>query len=190
MDNSLSNKIWLTRKTRIYTEKRLIFNEQVSNALMIWYSFSLVSFSIWGYQNNSNYDSLLIISSIGVLITSIYLSSQRFSQRAEQIKKCYISLDTLNAKALHYENQNNVNELELIHNAYSETLLEVENHIDFDYLSFRYKIRKNKDLIPPYTYSEHIDYILNLTWRRITVLILFAVPLISFLVINYYVSIS
>ena len=48
----LSDKIWITRKVRIYTEGRLQRYNNISQLLMTLYSLALVSLSIWNLQNN------------------------------------------------------------------------------------------------------------------------------------------
>jgi len=61
--NDLSDKIWTTRKSRIYTEKRLLQNEKLSQILTIWYSLCVVFYSIWSYaHDNSNIDLLILFA--------------------------------------------------------------------------------------------------------------------------------
>jgi len=101
---NLSDKIWVTRKTRIFTEKRLIKNSLLSELFIIVFSLLMVFFSIWNYIHpNQNINFLLICGAIALLTVSIFLSSQKFTERAHAMRNCYISLDELYFKVKKHE---------------------------------------------------------------------------------------
>ena len=177
--NELSDKIWITRKTRIYTEKRLLLNEKLSQILMIWYSLFLAFFSIWSYTNkNSSIDLFILFASITVLVSSVFLYSQRFAERALQIRQCYIKLDELYYRSKRAEEIMDMQLVEKIHNEYSNVLVNVENHIDFDHLCFRYSKRNDKALKPSFSWSERVYYYIGTSWRHLLRVFWFIIPLI------------
>ena len=104
---SLSDKIWTTRKSRIYAEKRLQRNAILSQILMTIYSAFVVFFSIWNTLHpNDLINIALIFASIAVLVTSIVLSSQRYNERSLAMRNCYIRLDELYSRAKYAEKNN------------------------------------------------------------------------------------
>ena len=189
--NELSDKIWNTRKCRIYTEKRLLLKEKLSQILTIWYSLFIVFLSIWSYANKKyNIDLSILFASIAILVSSVFLYSQRFSERAMHIRQCYIKLDKLYSRSKRAEESKDTNLIDEIHNEYSDVLLNVENHIDFDYLSFRYSKRDDKVLKPLFSRKEHINYCWETIWRILFRVFLFLIPLIPLWYIFEYVCIK
>lgn len=157
----LSNKIWITRKTRICTEKRLLRNASWAQAFMIYYSCILVILSIWNLVYPSDQTELFaVFYSVIVLISSIYLSSQQFKERSLSMKNCYIKLDELCSKAQKAEKEGDDKLLSSIESDYSNILLSVENHSDYDYLSFRFTSRNDPDsTLPKFELIDYIDYL-------------------------------
>lgn len=146
---------------------------------MIWYSLSLVFFSILGYtSNNSNIDLFTLFASITILVSSVFLYSERFSERAMQLRQCYIKLDELYSRSKQAEECKDIKSIDEIHGEYSNVLLNVENHIDFDYLCFRYSKRNDKGLNPSLYRNELMKYYYEIGWRRFLVFFLFSIPLI------------
>ncbi|MBI5098959.1 MAG: SLATT domain-containing protein [Nitrospirae bacterium] len=182
--NELSNKIWVTRKSRIYAENRLLHNEKFSYILMIWYSLFLVFLSIWSLKrDNYSIDIFLLSASVAVLVSSVFLYSQRYSERAMRIRQCYIKLDELASRAMRAEENKDTALLESIHNEYSNVLLNVENHIDFDYLCFRFSKRNDAGLAPSFQWQEKVTYYFEVG-RRVTLKVfLLLLPLI---VLSFY----
>ncbi|MBI5409612.1 MAG: SLATT domain-containing protein [Nitrospirae bacterium] len=179
--NELSNKIWITRKSRIYAEKRLLHNEKISNILIIWFSLFLVFLSIKSFKvNNYSIDIFLLCASIAILVSSVFLYSQKFSERAMQIRQCYIKLDELASRAMRAEENKDIVSIEKIHNEYSDVLLNVENHIDYDYLCFRFSKRNDAGLEPPFKWQEKVNYYFEVGWRLILEVFLFLLSPLSF----------
>lgn len=191
--SALSEKIWITRKTRIYTEQRLLNKSLITQAVMIFYSFFLVAFSLWNLiQPNNHLEIYSIVSSIAVLVSSIFISSQRFSERAMMIRNCYISLDELYSKVLRIEQIGNKDKIEQIESEYTNILLNVENHSDYDYLSLRYSLRNNRNTtLPKFTFKDCVDYFISKIYRILLTMIIITLPFImSFITITVvkYVS--
>lgn len=176
----LSDKIWITRKVRINTEKRLLKNASLSQVLMILYSSFLVFFSIWNLVHpNNDVNLLLVYGSIAVLILSIYLSSQKFIERALSMRNCYVQLDKIYNAVKRAEDSQDIKQIENYEAIYSDIILSVENHTDYDYLCMRHSIRKNDDTtLPNYTKLDFCHYILEEAFRLLIVLLSFCLPFI------------
>jgi hypothetical protein len=168
---SLSDKIWTTRKSRIYAEKRLHRNAILSQVLMTIYSASLVFLSIWNTLHpNDQVNVALIFSSIAVLVTSIVLSSQRYNERSLAMRNCYIRLDELYSKARNAEQKNENTLLQQIESEYTTALLNVENHTDYDYLRLRFSLRNNQNTtLPAFTKIDYLRYFWENFWRGLLI---------------------
>ncbi|MPQ75696.1 SLATT domain-containing protein [Hydrogenovibrio sp. JE_KL2] len=124
------NKIWWTKKARIYSEIRLKANAKLSQHILIWYSFIAVCTSIYGlkYQLDTNVELALIFLSIGILVLSIIVNYSRFNERAMEMKKSYEMLNKLHDEADYFDQRT-------INNEYLGILELSENHTDLDYVS-------------------------------------------------------
>lgn len=174
----LSDKIWVTRKSRIYAEQRLQRKAVMSQILMTVYSAFLVCLAIWNFFHpNDQINVALVFSSIAVLVSSIILSSQRYNERSLAMRNCYIRLDELYSKATRAEQDNDNNLLQQIESEYTSTLLNVENHNDYDYLCLRLSLRNNqKTTLPTFTRIDYLRYFWEKFWRMFLILIYFFLP--------------
>lgn len=191
----ISDKIWITRKTRIYTEQRLLKKASITQAVMIFYSFLLVSLSIWTLVNpDKHLEIYLIFSSMAVLISSIFISSQRYSERAMMIRNCYIRLDELYSRAIRIEKMNDEEKTSQIESEYTNILINVENHSDYDYLCMIYSLKNNKDSnLPKFTSIDYVRYFYSRIIRGLITIIIFVLPFIVsyiWLKVVKYVSIN
>lgn len=176
----LSDRVWETRKTRIYTEKRLRLRGIQIEIIMIWYSFLLVSVSVLSLKACSK-NSLLYctIESIFVLVASVYLSAQRFSNRAEAMRNNYVSLELLESN-IRVAEKNNKNEEVLEHEKYyCELLNSIENHSDWDYLLLRFSRKSYQDTtLPPFGKYEWIQFVFGYIYRASVLITFFILPII------------
>jgi len=182
----LSDKIWVTRKIRINTEKRLLKNAFLSQFLMIVYSSFLVFLAIWNLVHpNNDVNLLLVCGSIALLIVSIYLKSQKFIERSLSIRHCYVQLDKIYSAVKRAEESQDIKTLETYETIYSDILLSVENHTDYDYLCMRHSIRNDEDTtLPKYTKLDFCHYILEKAYRLFVFVLYFCLPLIILLIWN------
>jgi hypothetical protein len=181
-----SDKIWITRKTRIFTEKRLQEMSNITQALIVVYSLALVSQSLWNLEiNNPNINVMLVFASIFVLVLSIYLISQKYAERSIAMRNCYVKLDELLTKAKRAENNNDEKTLEGLESEYTSLLLNIENHTEYDYLCLRFSLRKNLDTtLPTFTRADFARYVFEKTWRMVIIIFVFAISL-PFIVFNW-----
>ena len=175
----LSDKIWITRKVRIYAEERLLGYSSMSQLLMTMYSLALVSLSIWNLQNNDARLNLVsAFASIAVLVISVHATSQKYAERSIAMRNCYIKLDELYSKVKRAEASEDFELLQNLEAEYTGLLLNIENHSEYDYLCLRYSLRDNSQTtLPVFTKSDFILYIWEKIWRGVLTVIVFVIPL-------------
>ena len=175
----LSDKIWVTRKTRIYTEQRLQGISTITEALMVAYSLALVSLSIWNLQGNDpKLNVLSAFASIVVLVLSVYLTAQKYAERSISMRNCYVKLDELYSRAKRAEARNNGKALQDVESEYTSLLMNIENHSEYDYLCLRYSLKDNKNTtLPPFTGTDHVRYYWEKAWRSILTVLAFAISI-------------
>jgi carbon starvation protein CstA len=182
----LSDKIWITRKTRIYTEQRLLSNAFWTQFIMIFYSSLLLVLSIWILVNPSQKVEIFsIFSSVVVLVASIFLSSQQFKERSLAIKNSYIKLEELISRARRAEDSNDVSATISIESEYATILLNVENHTDYDFLAMRYSLRHSETTLPKLSWGECLTIFAKKVYRFFSLAFLLLLPLIFFILIKY-----
>ncbi len=181
----ISDRIWVTRKARINTEKRLLRNSLVSEILLTYYSLSVVIFSVWNLTRPNGLINLLLVSaSVVVLVLSIFLSSQKFRERALAMRNCYVRLEELHQKASQAEEERNKAELQEIEQLYRELLIGSENHSETDYLYLRYTLRNNKNTtLPDFTKIDFLKYWLRSVTRLIFTVLIFLLPICMVVII-------
>ena len=125
--NDKSESIYLTYKTRMTTEARLRRTASIGNWLIAWYSFSLIVFSLLDLSGRYVISSFSIISaavSIGILVVSLFITGEKYSERADNNKSCYLKLQNI------YKSE--ANEAEKM-SLYSDVLSQYENQSDTDF---------------------------------------------------------
>jgi hypothetical protein len=176
----LSDKIWITRKTRIYTEQRLQQNANITQVLTVFFSLALVSLSMWNLKSNDpQFNIILVFASIFVLVLSVYLAAQKYTERSLAMRNCYIKLDEMYSRAKRAETSNDERTLENLESEYASLIINIENHSEYDYLCLRYSLKDNKDTtLPPFTKLDHMQYFWEITWRKSLTVILFTISLL------------
>jgi hypothetical protein len=176
----LSDKIWVTRKARIYAERRLQRKAIISQTLITFYSAFLVCLSIWTLlYPSSQLNTFLVFASITVLVASIVLYSHRYSERSLAMRNCYIRLDELYARAKRSEQTQDYESLIGIESEYASLLLNVENHTDYDYLCFRVSLPRqdnSETTLPALTKLEYARYLIGKLIRVLLILFYFTLP--------------
>lgn len=174
----LSDKIWLTRKTRIITEQRLINSNSISNYLVIWYSTILVFLTIWNLvYPDDRLNIFLALGSIAVLVVSAILIAQKYSERSYTIRNCYIKLDELYSKVKRAEQIQDTNKIQEFETEYSTILQNVENHSEFDYLCLRFNLRNDPNTtLLKFKFVDWLSLILGHIISKLFVIIYFLLP--------------
>ncbi|MCU4549840.1 SLATT domain-containing protein [Acinetobacter pittii] len=176
----LKDKVWWTKKSKIFHEKRLLAYNFHSQLLLIWYSLFTVAAStlnanslyLLGINQKQLDPNILIIFSVLTLTMSCFVSSLNFKGRSLSIKQCYENLALLN-----YENDNEAN------HKYQKLLDSCENHEDIDYINAKiniyYSTPKNSriDIHPSPTVFEKIQYVYRKVVNFIILSILYILPI-------------
>jgi SMODS and SLOG-associating 2TM effector domain family 5 len=139
--DNLARKIWMTRKCRILASERLEKIDFLSQCLFMYYSVLVVGLSIWTLfpeHTSTNLSFVSVLSSIGLLCASLFVTSRNFKGRSIALKACYTKLDQLHTRLLildiSFTNQEDVKQKFLeIESTYNELLNGVENHSEYDY---------------------------------------------------------
>ena len=179
MKAKLHDKIWITRRARIQTEKRLLSNAFHSQLLLLWYSFFAVAVAIYFLTNSSNQSQnvIWVVFSILVLLMAGYIQGFSYKKRAAEVKLCYENLDKLYMKA---ENQQTAEKS--LYDEYKAILDSCENHtvsdfyeaICIEYLNSSNSGKKNLTKVPNrYIWAR---FILNWLWKWTRLLFLYALP--------------
>lgn len=124
--SGLRDRIWLTSKTRMTSERRCRTISHVMNATVAWYSLLLIFVSIdqlvTGMSPRASV--LSVIFSVSVFTLSLIIPALNFSGASEQFRSCYLNLDRLLAEE--------VSDNELARR-YHDTLSHYPNHLEFDH---------------------------------------------------------
>lgn len=91
-------KIFLTYKTRMTTEARLRRTNFISYVLLTWYSFSLIIFSLIDLSGKfyiANFSMVSAALSIATFAMSLFFYGERYAERADQFRNCYLKLQNL-----------------------------------------------------------------------------------------------
>ena len=127
---ALADNIWWTRKARIQTEKRLLSNAFHSQVILLWYSFFSVAVSVYYLKNPQNGIEAIswVVYSVLILCISGFINGLSFKERANLIKECYESLNSI----MHQASEPNA-DFSNLGTAYESKLNACENHTDKDF---------------------------------------------------------
>ncbi len=174
----LSNKIYITRKTRIETNERIKRENQFYQLINVYYSLFIVALSIISliYIRNDNqlFSTLLLVASIILTMFSLYHASKNHAERYFVTKSSYIRLDLLYSKIEYINPESLTSELlEDILKEYHEELDKVENHTKIDYLK-----AKKATCVKGFTTSDCICLFWNIAIEIIRKVFLLVLPII------------
>lgn len=91
-------KIYITYKTRMTTEARLRRTSRLSNILLAWYSVVLIALSLADLTGQYQIYRFSLISSaisVGTLALSLFLYGEKYNERADQFRDCYLKLQRI-----------------------------------------------------------------------------------------------
>ena len=138
---NFKNQVYTTRKARINSSERLMKKEHFIQGINIYYSCILIAISVYGLNNQSYIFSLLsIIASISLTLSLLYISAQKYSERAAALKKNYIELQELYYKLENFTEE--TPELTKYQQQYIELLHNSENHSEMDFLKTQVSLGK------------------------------------------------
>ena len=97
MDN-LKDKIWLTSKSRVYSEERIRRYSITAHLLLTYMSVLMIVVSVFSDELRETvpyFEKIRISLSVLLLAGSLVILNARFPEKAEIFRKCYLELDEL-----------------------------------------------------------------------------------------------
>lgn len=175
----LKNQIWTTRISRVNAEKRLINKEKLFQSINIYYSCMTIIFSIMSVINDDKNLSLLTtFITISLLISILYVNSQKYIELAKDYRNNYTNLQRLEFRLEHIEDCNDKKIIE-IEDEYCDLLDASSNHITFDYYCTVYgssgDYRKKR-----WSKNIKIKFYWGKIWRSMIGLLLIVLPWILY----------
>ncbi|MCG7331858.1 SLATT domain-containing protein [Salinicoccus roseus] len=195
---SLINKIWITKKSRMEAEARMRRNYIWSQVHLTLNTFAVLAFSIFTLVlENELLTVLTVIASVGLFGTSLFMSSMRYGERAIEYKQSYLSLYKLESeckalkrnkelmynhigKSLIEEEQND--RVLALEKEYVTILSESENHANIDFQSTN--IKHNKDNLGGKIFKEPTYYIKRILMFLSNILLLLFLPTLAILIFS------
>ena len=182
----ITDKIWLTSRTRMQTEKRLLSAAFHSNTILFWYSFFGVVVAVYNLAlrtDSASQPVAWVILSILILAMSGFIQGFRFGTRATTVKQCYENLSALNQKL----QQGQIDD-EQASNQYQAILDSCENHTIADYyemlcINYLQKSGKSRLKNAPTCYIW-LCFIINRVKHCILIVTLYAFPVILYWILE------
>ncbi|PKR76900.1 hypothetical protein CEY16_13920 [Halalkalibacillus sediminis] len=191
---SLNTRIYLTRKSRINTEDRLIKKNNFYQFINVYYSIVLVFSSILNLQASPKTSLFLLSSSIALSLFSLFVISKNLTERQFSVKFNYIRLQELLNELDRIEDDliagirkmsDIVNSYEEVNAKYISALSSVENQEEVDYLNFikstgfqNIKLDSSQKIVLcKHAFKE--------TMKRATLII---APIIAYLLLWFFIS--
>lgn len=172
-NEGLRNNIWETRKSRINAEKRLSDLDSFVRFVNVYYSFFIITFSIFSIIADNHF---LAVSntfvSIALLISILYFNSLNYEQKAYNYRSNYTQLHKLE---LSITSELNDSEILEIKNEYCDLLNSTLNHIPYDYYSVFPSMSKEYRKSKPKDFS--IRYYCGFLGRWVLKLIILLLPI-------------
>ncbi|MGL5674964.1 MAG: SLATT domain-containing protein [Cellulosilyticaceae bacterium] len=172
-DKLLSN-IWKTKKSRINTSERYKKTAEFIATINIYYSLMITAISLYLIKYpNDNISLILVVISICLTVSIVFMGNKRYEERAKDLKNNYISLNKLYNQA----KLGNMDIME-INNKYNDLLDACENQNEYDYFKFMWydkteKLSKNETIIYIMTTFKNIIIKISIVVFPIIVLIPF-----------------
>ncbi|TCK58387.1 SLATT domain-containing protein [Seleniivibrio woodruffii] len=180
----IQNKIYITRLSRIQASERLLNNKKWSEYLLVYYSIVNIVYSYFSVTSicSSVYlEHLNILLSIILLIISLIVAKNRFSERSHLFQDNYTALDNLYYKAC----ESNADPIEIM-DEYSQLLNNIENHLAQDYIVMKVKRFLSGNAInngKPTAYEFYQFTEIYIT-SQIIVPILFIIPILTPIILH------
>lgn len=151
-----NNKVWVTRKSRILAESRVLHRNGLSSFLLIWYSFFLICYSILELEKLIISEfPLTLMMSIGVFVMSIYIPTIGYAEKSQNYKRSYIKLESIESRLedliILIENKQITDNIaqtkyKKLKKEYNNNLKETLNHLDIDYIKLKQQLNRSLSL--------------------------------------------
>lgn len=189
------NKIWVTKKTRMESEKNLLEKNRIVNYLLIYYSACLAVMSYLTIAKVGSFNITYISGIISLILPSVNIFQYKadYSRRATEFKECYLSLERLenecNDLILELSDITNIEEAlrkkNVIHEKYYEILLKCENQSSIAFFYFKKNEIKRGNKNFSISNGETAKFAISRIIMWMLILLLGILPL-AIILIKYY----
>jgi len=180
--SKLSDNIWFTRKARIQASERLLSNDNHSQILLVYFSIVNICLAVILIKYNNllggNTNLALVLMSIIILVTSLFVTNKNFKSRAELLKNHYINLQKFYFEALDAEKNNDGKKIAEIRGKYTDSLDLPENHRSIDDYVSRVFNRGNLTSRVPTKYEISVAYGYKIC-RFVTLVLFYTSPFLA-----------
>ena len=130
----VNDKIWITSKTRVQSEARLLRYERLSHIVLSYYSAFMIAYAVLSIGDESKEKQYLqIVMSLAVFAASLISYGFKFGDQAKQYRECYLELDDLYNSSISQEKKAP---------KYGNILAKYPNHTNFDFYTMLKNARK------------------------------------------------
>lgn len=129
--DKLKTRIYITRKSRIEFSESLLEKHKSYSNLQIWYSVIIIFFTLLDDSIKFDFYNITLISSIILLILSVYMVSSNNLEKYHNIKNNYIKLGELEFECNYIKEEKDLKKLEI---DYNKSLQFTINHDEYSYL--------------------------------------------------------
>ncbi len=168
----MKDSIWFTYKARIQAAQRLSSNDFHSQTLLVWYAFVSASLSIvtlrYPQVFGSDTDLTAAVLGVGLLVLSMFVTSQDFRGRSIAMRSNYLALQALHNSM----GQTSTTVADI--SKYNELLSAVENHTELD--DKRFRVFHKGQSTRPFTNREYLEVHAYLVVRTTILTLLYTTP--------------
>lgn len=133
----LKRRVDLTRRARIKASDRLRAKHEFYEKTSYFYSVVVLILSIWFIEGEGDIPKVLLISSLSLTFSTMFLGIKSYKERASNFENNYQQLNVLLNKLQRLEaDPRSIDQLKLkeLHRDYEKLILEKENHVSIDYM--------------------------------------------------------
>ena len=181
---NIADRIWITYKCRMIAHTRYKRYYHFFEYLLVYYALFPVAFSIINLRTDSQPVNIAaVVASVIVLVLSVFLSAQKFFEKGEGYKSCYIQLQRLYQQIQHSPSggpDSGVQDEAKISDQYHSILELSDNHSPFDYLTLKIQKRKTatKDkTVEEVTTLDWVQYYWHFLYVSLGIAVAFLLPI-------------
>jgi len=173
----VKDNVWFTYKARIYAAQRLSRNDFHSQALLVWYAFFSAALAVVTVRYpkllGSDTDLTAAVLGVGLLVLSMFVTSQDFRGRSIAMRLNYLAMQALHTAMA----QATPTPADIA--KYGELLAAVENHTEMDDKTFR--VFHKGQLSRPVTRHQVLEVYAYLALRAAILTLLYVAPFVLML---------
>jgi hypothetical protein len=179
--SALKNKVWFTFKARIVAHEMLVFKNNLTQVLLVWYSFLLLTSSIVMIRYPKFFgddgDIMIAVLSLFVLALSLIVSNRDYRGREKDMRSNYLNLQSLYREIeCHCENEIEQKKLSEWDARYQRALEHGENHSTYHDLCQRIRADGLTSRKP--TKTDYLNYYISFSGKSALVVLVMSLPVL------------